>query len=549
MNAYTKVLTISSDTKGVFEMNTMKRVFCLMLVLATIICAFAGCNDNSKPNEPKETDDSTTADKDATDGTTAGDDDETTGGDVTTGEDDISTDHLQQTYKWGDAVQEYRILSRSSTTYEFEAPDTADLSGVEQAVFDRNAEVEERCNIDIIVIPQPGDWATGGNPEFMQTVRNNSRVQTSAYELIATHQAYLVNLAVEGCGWDFNELPVVDLSKRWWSEAFYETANYNGAQYLAYGDIAYTLYSYMMVVFFNSQVAENYGIDEDFYDLALDGDWTFDKMKTYTTMVTTNLDLDLEDRTYGLLMNGHSLRNFSCGGFDIDLIPVNADGKHEINTTAIAADVEAKLQEVADFLQETDQVHYSFAGNNGAGEQNDIFKTGHALFYTQMLGEAVVFKEVLRDDYGVMPLPKYNEQQDAYHTGVRDTVTGILVPYNVGNTEMAGVVVEMLSAVSYFEVTDAYYEETIKYKSFNNPKCVATLELIRKSFDPAWELAYSNCLATCYSLMTNLVETNISKGTDNQVAGAYSSNAGAWRKLLRDLYADLDKIAADRAAA
>jgi len=534
-------------------MNT-KRVLCLLLALVMLVCAFAGCTrnpaDKGGSTDTNETTGEQGGNNDATGGGGDGDD-ETTGDDDTeeTIPADQDTSHLKDEYQWGEGIQEYRVLSRTSTTYEFVSPEEGTLSGVEQAVFDRNSAVEERCNIEINVTPLPGDWVgNGGNPEFMQAVRSNNMLKNSQYELIATHQAYLINLAVEGCGWDVTQLPGIEITRRWWSEAFYETANYNGAQYVAFGDIAYTIYSYMMVVFFNSQVAENYGIDEDFYDLALDGDWTFGKMQEYTKMVTTNMDLDEEDRTYGLLTNGHSLRNFSCGGFEISLIPKDADGKHLVKTTNISADVEAKLQSVADFLQETDQVHFSFAGNNGAGEQNDIFKTGRSLFYTQMLGEAVVFKEVLQDDYGVMPLPKYDEYQTAYHTGVRDTVTGVLVPYNVENTEMAGVVLEMLSMESFFEVTDAYYEETIKYQSFNNPKCVACLELIRKSFDPAWELAYSNCINTCYSLMTNLVETNIQKGTDNQVSTAYSTAASTWKKLARDLYLALDQIEADRKA-
>ena len=545
MSAYTKAIAMLFIKKGVFYMNTTKRVLCMLLVLVMLVCAFAGCTEKPNSNDPKDTDETTGND----DGTK---DDESDDDEESTVPEDIDTSHLNESYMWEDKIQEYRILSRSSTAYEFESPDTGTLSGVQQAVFNRNSTVEERCNIEITVIPQAGDWvAVPGNSEFMQTVRNNGKLDNSAYELIATHQAYLVNLAVEGYGWDFAELPGVDLTKRWWSAAFYETANYNGAQYVAYGDIAYTLYSYMMVVFFNSQVAEDYGIDEDFYDLALDGDWTFEKMKTYTQMVTTDLEAAEEDREYGFVTNGHSIRNFSCGGFEIDLIPVKTDGMRETKPTnfKLSVDAEQKLQSVADFLQETNQVYCVFSGNNGAEEGNNIFKSGRALFYTQMLGEAVVFKETLRDSYGVMPLPKYDDNQKNYHTGVRDTVTGILVPYNVRLSDMAGIVVEMLSMESFFEVTEAYYEDTIKYKSFNDPKCVASLELIRKSFDPAWELAYSNCINTCYSLISNLVETNISKGTDNQVATYFSSTASAWPRSVRDLYTALDKIAADRAAA
>ena len=210
-------------------MNTTKRVLCLLLVLVMLVCAFAGCTEKPNNNGPTDTDETTG------DGTKDDDDESDDDGEESTIPEDIDTSHLNDSYIWEDKVQEYRILSRSSTAYEFESPDTGTLSGVQQAVFNRNSTVEERCNIEITVIPQAGDWiAVPGNAEFMQTVRNNGKLESSAYELIATHQAYLVNLAVEGCGWDFAELPGVDLTKRWWSAAFYETANYKGAQYVAY---------------------------------------------------------------------------------------------------------------------------------------------------------------------------------------------------------------------------------------------------------------------------------------------------------------------------
>ena len=46
-------------------------------------------------------------------------------------------------------------------------------------------------------------------------------------------------------------------------------------------------------------------IDEDFYDLALDGDWTFGKMQEYTKMVTTDMDAAEEAWPTSYLFAGH----------------------------------------------------------------------------------------------------------------------------------------------------------------------------------------------------------------------------------------------------
>lgn len=204
-------------------MNTTKRLLCLLLVLTMLVGMFAGCNDNSNTNDPKDTDEETTAKDDGNNDATKGDDDATTAGDdVTTGgdvtEDPRKADTLEPSYDFG-GVQEFVVLSRSSTTYEFESAKGANLSGVEQAIYDRNSATEERCKVEITVVPLAGDW---GNLEtFTAALRANNSLSTGEYDLVATHQAYLASAVLEGYSWDFDKLPNIDLSKIWWSEAYY----------------------------------------------------------------------------------------------------------------------------------------------------------------------------------------------------------------------------------------------------------------------------------------------------------------------------------------
>ena len=51
------------------------------------------------------------------------------------------------------------------------------------------------------------------------------------------------------------------------------------------------------------------------------------------------------------------------------------------------------------------------------------------------------------------------------------------------------------------------------------------------------------------SLVANVIESNIKNSANGTIANAYGTSIGTWRRQLRDLYEDLDKIAADRAAA
>ena len=96
-----------------------------------------------------------------------------------------------------------------------------------ERVHGRNYYVMEHCNVEISVKTRMGNW--NNRDTFITAVRNNSAMGDSAYDLVATHSGYLLQLAVEGLGQNLAELPNINFTKRWWSEQYYEVANYNGA--------------------------------------------------------------------------------------------------------------------------------------------------------------------------------------------------------------------------------------------------------------------------------------------------------------------------------
>ena len=251
-------------------------------------------------------------------------------------------------------------------------------------------------------------------------------------------------------------------------------------------------------------------------------------------------------RTFGFLTNGHSMRAFMTG-FNKDWAVREADGTHSMPPQIDTA-IEAVAQSLVNLSTGTEQVYYSTEGVNGTGDQNDIFAEGRGLFYSQMLGQATYLKGVTNDDYGVMPFPKYDENQKNYRGGYCDDMTAVMIPYNCKDEYMVGAVTEMLAMIGWSEVTDAYYEETLKYQSFNAPECVPILELVRVNLSPTFTSVYGMNLSGTSSLVANVIESNIKNSANGTIANAYSTSIGTWRRQLRDLYEDLDKIAADRAA-
>lgn len=186
------------------------RLLCVLLCVLVTAGVLAGCRKKPDNGKPSGTTAAPANDSDAASDTEPAD----------------GRDDLDDSYHFD---RDFRILSRESTADEFESSSSIGANTVSNAVFSRNALVEKRADVTIRVIPLDGDWegakdgdSRGGNKEFEGRVRNDANADKSEYDLIATHSAYLANLAVDGLGMDLTQLEDINLTKRWWNEA-YET--------------------------------------------------------------------------------------------------------------------------------------------------------------------------------------------------------------------------------------------------------------------------------------------------------------------------------------
>jgi hypothetical protein len=93
----------------------------------------------------------------------------------------------------------------------------------------------------------------------------------------------------------------------------------------------------------------------------------------------------------------------------------------------------------------------------------------------------------MQTDYGVLPIPKYDSYQEDYSSLVwvhHDSLLGI--PSIVKNQDMAQVVLEALSAESYYTVYRDFYDTVILGRSARDQQSKEMLEVIfdTRSYDP-----------------------------------------------------------------
>jgi len=110
----------------------------------------------------------------------------------------------------------------------------------------------------------------------------------------------------------------------------------------------------------------------------------------------------------------------------------------------------------------------------------NVFSAERALFYPEVLS-AFWGLRGMEDDYGMVPIPKYDEAQKEYYSWMGIAAPSVMIPKSNGNPERTGLVLDALSAVSSTVLMDAYYEVTVLRKASRDEESTEMLELMRKN--------------------------------------------------------------------
>ncbi|MBR5005617.1 MAG: hypothetical protein IKY07_00830, partial [Clostridia bacterium] len=128
-------------------------------------------------------------------------------------------------------------------------------------------------------------------------------------------------------------------------------------------------------------------------------------------------------------------------------------------------------------------------------EQKSRFISGRSLFNPTSLGGLASFK-TMEDEYGFVPCPKYDEDQDDYIARIADIWANV-VPSTATRFEEISTFIEAYAVESLNNVVDAYYEVTLKDRYANDEETKHYIDLVRQSArielgDTIWQAVCRN---------------------------------------------------------
>lgn len=372
---------------------------------------------------------------------------------------------------------------------------------VDDAIYDRNAKVCETLNVKFDFYEVPDGWANIAS--FCDGLQQSVLAGEKAYDFVAGYSMSVANLAGRGLLYNLTDTNYLNFDQPWWSDSLMEQSSVGGKLYFASGDISTNMLYQMYAIFFNKDVLNNYSLENP-YDLVNNNKWTLDKLfqmtqNTYNDLNSNN-ERDGEDLFGCVVPYANSDAFYWGSGMTSTVI---SDGLPEVSP-------DFESEKIQDLLEKLCMQFYTTDDNYLVPDGQSVpIKNGNFLFYVTTVTSA---KSNLREatfDYGILPIPKYDEKQSDYYTitGFPYSLYGI--PLDAKDPHTSSAVLEALAAVGYEDVSPALFEVAMKVKYSSDDDAAHMYDIIRESVTFDFGRVFANTLENIpYGLFRNLVRDN-----------------------------------------
>ena len=389
--------------------------------------------------------------------------------------------------------KEYNIFYRNTYDYEWIYLEEEAGALINDSIYQRNRSVEDRYGITLTYTA--AGTADFGN-DFLAPVTNSVMAGDDSYQLVAGYSYRLAPNSTYGSFLDWYSVPHINLNGEWWEGDFAEAASFNNHTFIMTGSLSLShLYS-AACVFFNQDIVNNNFASEGgssaIYQLVEDGKWTYEAFLKYVSGCTVD-DGDMnEEDTYGYASNDTTAVDGFLFSFDIPITTRNSKG----NIVLTKQNENEKIIDAAKKINQLFNVSgYTF---NQSTDNADIethvgmMALGRAAFTTSYLESATTLRTT-EINYGILPYPKWDEDQENYHGHNMDFATSFVIPKTVADVNFVGAITEALAYYSHQYVREALYGTVLKFrdaKDQDSSKCIDII-LANIKYDFAYIYAFA----------------------------------------------------------
>jgi len=366
---------------------------------------------------------------------------------------------------WGLPLWEQRDI--------YAAEETGDT--VNDAVYKRNSIIDERYNCTIVEQKVKLEDITSKIKRFVSA--GDSSLDAATIRLKQFSELVPTNNLVE-----FKRLTYIDTSKQWWDQNSVNDLSIAGKIFGVASDMTLMDKQSTCALAYGKKMQVDFAI-ENLYQLVDEGKWTLDKLLELAKLVSVDVDgngiMDDKD-AYGLLYGRDSMTSFLSGsgefvgGKDANDLPILT-----LNTPK-ALEVLDKLYDI--LYDERYCFHvmkfFDAQGTNYTDGMSVMFQDNRALFMWVRMADIESLRS-MSTDFGILPIPKYDEKQEKYIQTVNPWVGVVTsVPQSAASFENSSVILEAMAYESKYILQPAYYDVMLNTKIARDEESSKMLDII-----------------------------------------------------------------------
>lgn len=465
--------------------NAILRLFALLMVVLMLSAAMVSCwKKDEKPEDSKQSSDISDI--------------------VDSGSDGDESTYVPMAIKEDFDGYVLTALTRSGTweSNDITAPVVGDV--LSQATYMRNATLEKKYNFKI------REDKTSGFGEVASIQGSSGQHQ---YDLWSFNLNEADNFAEQGYCYDLNSISGLNLEAPYYDQSLNKQGSFAGKLFFTVGDMTYldNLVTTCIVVnhgmWDELKLNDKYG--KSIYKMVDDGEWTFEVFTTVVKDARYDLDgngiYDITDR-WGFNYVSTRLLSFNIG-FGNEFLTKDIDDVHMLNNSQKQLD---DVETIADVIGNRNP--YVWFG--GAYDGSNAFKEERQLLDETWVRDLIhLVKSSI--DYGIVPHPKANEDQEEYYNYITCYATNhITIPVTVAKGDHLDTVANIIELTSYESkrVVSPQLESYIfDGRLYNHVEDRGMLELIFKN--RKYELCHLWSTGHIYTAVCNIAHSDYEVGS------------------------------------
>jgi len=396
---------------------------------------------------------------------------------------------------------------------------------INDAVFRRNEVLKTKYNIDFKIV------ADADNAEAT-VLKKTVNAGDATYDAVIMFNNNVPTIVSGGLLTNVANLPYIDLEKPWWDPAV-NSMSIDHKQFLLGGDILILDNEATNALVFNKDLMANLGMELP-YNTVKEGKWTMEAMDAMVRGASSDLNGDgvmtPKDDRWGFVCYRDTLHALlvSGGGAlavkdENDIPHMDITSQRNLAVIEKAMNIMYNKQDVLNI--QSDIKDGGTNSSNWLAAYHAAFVESRALFMWVRMRVVEKFRG-MDANFGIIPLPKFDETQEKY-CSVVNPYTGVLlgVPKSAGDLERDSIILEAMAAESRYTLQPAYYDVVLQRKFTRDEESSEMLDIIfsNRVYDIGAVYAFGNAFIGFITLCDK---------SDTNVTSYYDKNQGAMQKAI-----------------